>query len=217
MKIKSFIRDLHAVAQAKADGDKTLLETPSGKIKQDTFFERAIGLGKQLIAAIQGKYYKREPIAIDKAMEKIKERFNMQVSFFKKIKPHENESVKATSETFIYSLTSTRDKDFLKNPQAVFLKKLKAFSTPISEHTTDPGPSAHKNLLPIYSDSINSNKFKIKSKLLEEKYKNISEVDALNNVSISAEELKKIDEIAQFLEQHRNEIQKLLQYEKESY
>ena len=114
MKIKSFIRDLHAVAQAKTDGDKTLLETPSGKIKQDTFFERAIGLGKQLIAAIQGKYYKREPIAIDKAMEKIKERFNMQVSFFKKIKPHENESVKRHQKHLFILLHQQETKIFLK-------------------------------------------------------------------------------------------------------
>ena len=114
MKIKSFIRDLHAVAQAKIDGDQTILKTPSGKIKQDTFFERAVGLGKQLIAAIQEKHYERKTITIDEATEKIKTRFNKQVSFFSKIKPDEKNPLKRHQKHLFHLLYPQKTKIFLK-------------------------------------------------------------------------------------------------------
>ena len=49
MKIKSFIRDLHAVTQAKIAEDATLLKTPSGKIKQDTFLNEQSASEKKLL------------------------------------------------------------------------------------------------------------------------------------------------------------------------
>lgn len=186
---------MHAIAKAKTEGDTSLLETPSGKIKQDTFFERAIGLGKKLIAKMQGKSYKLEIRTFEEAKKIVQERLEQQLNFFNKKKHDEKGLTEGTSEIFIESLISTNDENFLKNPQCQFLKKLNSFSNADPDPDFGPEPDTLKNMIPIYSNSIDSNRFKIKSKLLEERYKSQSEKKNINNVSISEEDLNKIDDI----------------------
>ena len=82
MNIKHFSNDAQTLARAHRSGDSSMLQTPSGKLKENTLFERTLGLGKQLIAKISGNSYELKKISYNDGKTLIQDRFNAQLRFF---------------------------------------------------------------------------------------------------------------------------------------
>ena len=82
MKIKNFGNDVQALARAHRSADSHLLQTPSGKLKENTLFERVVGRGKELLSKISGKSYELRKISYAEGKAEIQKRFNAQLRFF---------------------------------------------------------------------------------------------------------------------------------------
>ncbi len=82
MNIKNFSNDVQALAKAQRSSDGHILQTSSGKLKENTLFERVIGQGKELISKISGGSYNINKISIDDGKKLIQDRVNAQLRFF---------------------------------------------------------------------------------------------------------------------------------------
>jgi hypothetical protein len=80
--IKHFSNDAQTLAIAYRSSDSSMLQTPSGKLKENTLFDRTFGLGKQLIAKISGNSYELKKISYNDGKTLIQDRFNAQLRFF---------------------------------------------------------------------------------------------------------------------------------------
>lgn len=195
MKIKSFIRDLHAVTQAKIAEDATLLKTPSGKIKQDTFFERAIGFGKKVIAKIQGKSYELKRISYEEGKKEIENRLTAQYLFFsesKEINSNTKIELESLAETFINSMSAFDE--FSKNPEEIFLEKVNQNGAYRNFPGTSPKKNAFSNIKNVYQEIKQPKHFKVKARLFEEKYKKLLAKNESYTV-INTDEIKTINEL----------------------
>ena len=195
MKIKSFIRDLHAVTQAKIAEDATLLKTPSGKIKQDTFFERAIGFGKKIIAKIQGKSYELKRISYEEGKKEIENRLTAQYLFFsesKEINSNTKIELESLAETFINSMSAFDE--FSKNPEEIFLEKVNQNGAYRNFPGTSPKKNAFSNIKNVYQEIKQPKQFKVKARLFEEKYKKPLAKNESYTV-INTDEIKTINEL----------------------
>lgn len=198
MKLKNYIRELHAVAKATADGDETVLITGSGKIKQDTIFERTKGLGKSLMAKMFGGSYELKKISCEEGKKEIANKLLAQYIFLsggENINGQDKLKLESDAESFV-NLAIT-NQFFLKNPQNQFL----TFLTQKASINTYPAQTLLQtvfgNLKCAYQYSEKENLFKIKSQLLDEKFEKLSkENNGASKVAIDGKDLIRIDLLA---------------------
>jgi hypothetical protein len=109
---------MRALAQA-ADGAQALLKTPSGKFKQDTFFERSIGCGKKLLAKIQGGSYEFKKISFENAKNEVQAKLSRQIHFFSgitKINADDRRLIDGMSKQFIEEQMPEKVRKDMKAP-----------------------------------------------------------------------------------------------------
>lgn len=175
MHINSFVQDLHALGKASAAGDEKVFLTPSGKIKQNTFFERMVGGGKNFLAKIQGKTYEMQKIGLNEAQNTVTSRLKNQLIIFSK--KNLNDLEKKLLSSFAKSSVnfSLLDEDFLKNPKDKFTKKLRSFS----ENPGNTMQQSVENLSNFYEENSTHSAFKIKGKLFDELHEKLQSNPAL--------------------------------------
>ena len=158
MNIKHFSNDVQALARANLSGDSHLLKTSSGKLKENTLFERTLGLGKQLIARISGESYELKPISYAEGKALIQDRFNAQLRFFSGKNNFDtltNPEFKKSSDQFLDSLL---DSDIIfSNPKKALASQITGFLTTINNE--GPEKTAFQHLERLYSQKNSSARF----------------------------------------------------------
>ena len=160
MKLENSRHNIRVLAQA-ADGEQAVLKTPSGKFKQDTFFERSIGCGKKLLAKIQGSSYELKKISFENAKNEVQAKPSCQIHYFsgiKKINKDDTRLIDGISKKFIEDHMPEKVKRDIKGPSDIRARQNQAqFQNAL---TTIKSLESDKNSLEL----------KIKDQILEEKY-----------------------------------------------
>ena len=126
MKIKNFGNDVQALARAHRSADSHLLQTPSGKLKENTLFERVVGRGKELLSKISGKSYELRKISYAEGKAEIQKRFNAQLRFFS------GDSEAYTSKKDDFENKGNSFLDSVIGSDTIFSNPKKAIATQIS-------------------------------------------------------------------------------------
>lgn len=118
MKLENSRNNMRVLAQV-ADGEQALLNTPSGKFKQDTFFERSIGFGKKLLAKIQGSSYELKKISFENAKNEVQGKLSRQIHYFSgitKINADDMRFIDGISKKFIEEHIPEKERKDIKVP-----------------------------------------------------------------------------------------------------
>jgi hypothetical protein len=186
MKLENSRNNMRALAQA-ADGEKTLLITPSGKFKQDTFFERSIGCGKKLLAKIQGGSYEFKKISFESAKNEVQAKLSRQIHFFSgitKINADDRRLIDGMSKQFIEEQMPEKARKYIKAPFDIRARQNQAKF----QNAVTTIKSLESNEKSIVS--------KIKNQILDEKYFYLKVKNTNDNILPHEIDTTTIDEIS---------------------
>lgn len=163
MNLENSRHNLRVLSQVVASGEKTILKTPSGKFKEDTVFERTIGCGKKLFAAIQGRSYDMKRLDFERAKEEVEAKLRRQIHFFSKIKDIKiyGNSINHLAKKIINEKIGVENSRTEKN-----FGEFNIFRFAHVQEKYDSGLDEEKKL----NNDEKSIKSKIKNQLLDEKY-----------------------------------------------
>lgn len=186
MKLENSRHNMRALAQA-ADGAQALLKTPSGKFKQDTFFERSIGCGKKMLAKIQGSSYELKKISFENAKNEVHAKLSRQIHFFSgitKINADDRRLIDGMSKKLIEEQMPEKGRNAIKVPSDLRARKNEV---------------AFKNA-EITLKSLESNEksiaSKIKDQILDEKYFHLKVKNTNENILPHEIDTTTIDKIS---------------------
>ncbi len=160
MKLENSRNNMHVLAQA-ADGEQALLKTPSGKFKQDTFFERSLGYGKKLLAKIQGRSYELKKISFENAKNEVQAKLSRQMHYFSGVtetNDDDRQLIDGMSKNFIEKQMPEKVRKYIKIPSNIRARQ--------NQDKFQSALTAIESLESI-KNSIES---KIKNQILDEKY-----------------------------------------------
>ena len=186
MKLENSRNNIRVLAHA-ADGKQTLLRTPSGKFKQDTFFERSIGCGKKLLAKIQGSSYELKKISFENAKNEVQAKLSRQIHFFSgviKINANDRRLIDGMSKKFIEEQMPEKAREDIKVPFDIRARQNQgAFQKAVTT-------------IKYLDSNEKSIAFKIKDQILDEKYFYLKVKNTNESIRPHEIETTTIDEIS---------------------
>jgi len=160
MKLENSRHNMRVLAQAR-DGEKSVLKTPSGKFKQDTFFERSIGCGKKLLAKIQGGSYELKKIRFENAKNEVQAKLSRQIHYFSGLR-----KIDGDDKRFLSGISENKFETQMP-------EKLRVNVSIPNDLRARKNQMEFQNALKIIDSSKNNEnsiESKIKDKILDEKY-----------------------------------------------
>lgn len=186
MKLENSRNNIRVLAQA-ADGEQALLKTPSGKFKQDTFFERSIGCGKKLLAKIQGGSYELKKISFENAKNEVQVKLSRQIHYFsniKKIDANDTLLIDGISKKFIEEQMPEK-----------FRKDITNFHTMCTKKNESTFKMSLNSINSVKNDK-DSTESSIKNQILDEKYFHLKVKETNEHILPHEIDTTTIDEIS---------------------
>lgn len=190
MKLENSRHNIRVLAQA-VDGEQALLRTPSGKFKQDTFFERSIGRGKKLLAKIQGGSYELKKISFENAKNEVQAKLSRQIHFLSgitKIEADDRRLIDGMSKKFIDEQMPEKQRKDIK------------VTFDIRPRQTQVEFQNAENTIKSLDNNENSIASKIKNQILDEKYFHLKVKNTNENILPYEIDTTTIDEISTLAE-----------------